>query len=322
MFPTKILLATDGSAEAEWAARVASTVSERLASELHLAYVAPMPDPRAWPERTVLDPELTGQIRELAERDGREVLKAQMEKLKGIGVEIADSHVRAGNPAAEIVHLAEELDAGLVVVGSRGLGPIRRAVMGSVSGSVVRHAHCPVMVVRGETQAGEPTVGPIVVAIDGSEEAELAARAAAELSGGTGSEIHLVVVLPTPARMYGPHFYSADMEKQFLERARAEAREFLDAQAERVHSGGGRVAQTYLATGRPEEEIVELAEEIGAGMVVMGSRGFGGVRRALMGSVSGSVVRHAHCPVLIIREAALRTPTERSKSWPTSESEV
>jgi len=53
-----------------------------------------------------------------------------------------------GNPAAEIVELAEELGVGLVVVGSRGLGGVRRALMGSVSDSVVRHAHCPVLVVR------------------------------------------------------------------------------------------------------------------------------------------------------------------------------
>jgi nucleotide-binding universal stress UspA family protein len=49
-------------------------------------------------------------------------------------------------------------------------------------------------------------------------------------------------------------------------------------------------------------EIVGLAEEIGAGLIVMGSRGLGGIRRALMGSVSDLVVRHAHCPVLVVRE--------------------
>ena len=55
-----------------------------------------------------------------------------------------------GSPAAEVVGLAEELGVGLVVVGSRGLGGIRRALIGSVSDSVVRHAHCPVLVVRKE----------------------------------------------------------------------------------------------------------------------------------------------------------------------------
>jgi nucleotide-binding universal stress UspA family protein len=62
------------------------------------------------------------------------------------------------------------------------------------------------------------------------------------------------------------------------------------------------VAQLHLVEGRVAPEVVALAEEIGAGLIVMGSRGRGGIRRALMGGVSDSVVRHAHCPVLVVRE--------------------
>jgi nucleotide-binding universal stress UspA family protein len=61
------------------------------------------------------------------------------------------------------------------------------------------------------------------------------------------------------------------------------------------------VAQTHLRIGKPDTEIVGLAEEIGAGLIVIGSRGLDGIGRALMGSVSDSVVRHAHCPVLVVR---------------------
>lgn len=64
---------------------------------------------------------------------------------------------------------------------------------------------------------------------------------------------------------------------------------------------GAKVAESHLGMGRPDEEIVVLAQEIGAGLIVTGSRGQGGIRRALMGSVSDSVVRHAHCPVLVVR---------------------
>jgi nucleotide-binding universal stress UspA family protein len=71
---------------------------------------------------------------------------------------------------------------------------------------------------------------------------------------------------------------------------------------QKVRSGGGTVAGEHLVEGRVVPEIVGLAEEIGAGLIVMGSRGLGGIRRALMGSVSDSVVRHAHCPVLVVRE--------------------
>ena len=62
------------------------------------------------------------------------------------------------------------------------------------------------------------------------------------------------------------------------------------------------MAGAHLRMGEVALEIVALAEELGAGLIVMGRRGLGGVRRALMGSVSDSVVRHAHCPVLVIRQ--------------------
>lgn len=68
-----------------------------------------------------------------------------------------------------------------------------------------------------------------------------------------------------------------------------------------IEADGSTVTQAHLRVGRPDEQIVALAEEIGVGLIVMGSRGLGGLRRLLMGSVSDSVVRHAHCPVLIVR---------------------
>ena len=69
-----------------------------------------------------------------------------------------------------------------------------------------------------------------------------------------------------------------------------------------MKTAGATVMQTHLRIGRADEEVVVLAEELGVDLVAMGSRGLGGVRRALMGSVSDSVVRHAHCPVLIARK--------------------
>jgi nucleotide-binding universal stress UspA family protein len=91
------------------------------------------------------------------------------------------------------------------------------------------------------------------------------------------------------------------LEEDFQRRWEQLGRAVLDAEAERVRSAGGTVAQAHLATGDASREILHLAEDLDAGLVVMGSRGLGGIRRALMGSVSDSVVRHAHCPVLIVR---------------------
>jgi nucleotide-binding universal stress UspA family protein len=142
----------------------------------------------------------------------------------------------------------------------------------------------------------------ILLATDGSEEARQATQAAAELSKGTGSEVHLTYVVPSPRELRGHHTYSRDVMRSVLEQAEREARSFLEAQAKQVGESGGKVAETHLKAGEPDKEIVKLSEELGAGTIVIGSRGLGAVSRALMGGVSESVVRHAHCPVFVVRK--------------------
>jgi nucleotide-binding universal stress UspA family protein len=142
----------------------------------------------------------------------------------------------------------------------------------------------------------------ILLATDGSEEARHAAQAAAELSKDTGSEVHVTYVLPSPRELRGHHIYSKEVMKSVLEQAEGDAQSFIEEQAEQIRASGGKVAETHLQTGEPDKEIVRLSEELGAGTIVIGSRGLGGLRRALMGGVSESVVRHAHCPVFVVRE--------------------
>jgi nucleotide-binding universal stress UspA family protein len=138
----------------------------------------------------------------------------------------------------------------------------------------------------------------ILLAIDGSKEAALAARTAVDLAERTDSELHVIHVhriLPVP------YAYRGRYTEPEPEPPGGEARALLNRQAREIESAGGKVAGTYLREGDPDVEIVAMGEEIGAGLIVMGSRGRGGVQRALMGSVSDAVVRHAHCPVLVIR---------------------
>ena len=142
----------------------------------------------------------------------------------------------------------------------------------------------------------------ILLATDGSKEARLAAQAAAELSKDTGSEVHVAYVLPSPRELRGHHTYSREVMRSVLEQAEGDAQSFIEEQAKQLRESGGKVADTHLVTGEPDKEIVRLSEELGAGTIVMGSRGLGAVRRALMGGVSESVVRHAHCPVFVVRE--------------------
>jgi nucleotide-binding universal stress UspA family protein len=140
----------------------------------------------------------------------------------------------------------------------------------------------------------------ILLATDGSEEAQLAATTAADLAQKTNSELHLITV-GADYPLYELPEHRAGFE-DVLRENRREAKEMLRQQAKRIEESGGTVSETHLPEGRAEEEIVEVAEEIGAGLIVMGSRGHGRLRRALLGSVSDAVVRHAHCPVTIVRE--------------------
>ncbi len=141
----------------------------------------------------------------------------------------------------------------------------------------------------------------ILLATDGSEEAAIAAHTATDVAGKTDSELHVVLVGLSAAYVgMGPPEI-ADIPPPRQEELDEEARRLLDAQVKQIEADGSTVAQAHLRVGRPDEQIVALAEEIGAGLIVMGNRGLGGLRRLLMGSVSDSVVRHAHCPVLIVR---------------------
>jgi nucleotide-binding universal stress UspA family protein len=143
---------------------------------------------------------------------------------------------------------------------------------------------------------------PILLATDGSDEAKLATQAATELSRETGSEVHVVYVLPAPAQLIGHHLYSDETRESLIGGAERDAETFLKEQAEKISSNGGKVADTHLRSGDPDKEILRAAEALGVGLIVIGSRGLGAVSRALMGSVSDSVVRHAHCPVFVVRQ--------------------
>ena len=146
-FPTRILLATDGSEQAELAVLRAVELADATDSELHVVHVGVVPIfLQSYPGTLGYERTLYEQIEEVS----KERLRKQSLRVKAAGGTVAGAHLRMGAVALEIVALAEELQADLIVMGCRGLGAVRRALMGSVSDSVVRHAHCPVLVVRPE----------------------------------------------------------------------------------------------------------------------------------------------------------------------------
>ena len=141
----------------------------------------------------------------------------------------------------------------------------------------------------------------ILLATDGSREANLAARTAVDLADETGSELHVTLILRTQdASEYGTIGFNTGRVQE--EEIKQMGQRLLDEQVRRVEEAGGTVAGAHFRRARPDEGILAVGEDIGTGLIVLGSRGLGGLKRALMGSVSDSVVRHAHCPVLVVRD--------------------
>ena len=195
IFPTKILLATDASRGAGLAAKAAIELANTTGSELHLVYVTHLLTEAS--EASYMSAQLYQEMYEEAKQEAQRLLDEQVRMIEEAGGRVAGAHLRIGRPDEEVIRLGEELRAGLVVVGSRGLRPIRRALMGSVSDSVVRHAHCPELVVRGEENGEIILSKRILLATDDSKDAELAARIAADIAQKGASELQVVHVGPS-----------------------------------------------------------------------------------------------------------------------------
>ncbi len=142
-FPNKILLATDGSKGATLAARAAIELSNRTASELHVVHV--------WHDLPTSH--FRSFVRAQLRQEAEEVLQKQLERIEQSGGTIAEAHLREGRTVDEILDLSEELEVGLLIVGSRGLGGVKRILLGSVSEGIVHHSRRPVLVVHGRQDA-------------------------------------------------------------------------------------------------------------------------------------------------------------------------
>jgi nucleotide-binding universal stress UspA family protein len=140
----------------------------------------------------------------------------------------------------------------------------------------------------------------ILLAIDGSGEAELATRRAVDLADTSGSELHLVYVGQLAnSLMNGPDIMG--FYRKLYDEIEQESLEKLWSLSWQAKAAGGNVSGAHLRMGNVAEEIVELAEDLEVDLIVMGSRCHGGLRRAILGSISDVVVRRAPCAVMTVQ---------------------
>jgi nucleotide-binding universal stress UspA family protein len=227
----------------------------------------------------------------------RHMLDALAEPLVRIGHRV-QVRVEDGSPARVLAEAAAEFAADLIVVGSRGRGPAASALLGSVSAGLVDHATCPVLVVRG------PEVSRILLATDGSGSARAIPNVLAAWHAFRGLPIDVLSVAPASASdtelMITPWATPEPNERRVVDALMRRHHEFVEDTVERLDAAGW-VARPVVRIGDAADQIVSAAQELGAELIITGSRGLGDVRRLLSGSVAHDVLLHSHCSVLVMR---------------------
>ncbi|MDQ3317466.1 MAG: universal stress protein [Actinomycetota bacterium] len=287
--PKKVLLAGDGSKDAALAARAAVDVCKTTGAELHVVHV--------WHSIP------TARFRAFAHAEfkkiGRERLEEAVKEVEDAGADaganVTEAHLVEGRSADEILDLAEEIGAGLIVIGSRGLGPVWRIALGSVSDAVIHHARCPVLVLRGDEDAWPPE--RIVFGDDGSEASKAAGDLAAALFGQHGARGLVVRVFPQLPEV---DVEGRESDARMVDDELRHEENTLVERSKELGERLGSFPATRLSVGDASGCLLEAAEEDAPErtLLAVGSRGLGAVGRMRLGSVSTNVLHAARGPVL------------------------
>jgi nucleotide-binding universal stress UspA family protein len=272
-----VVVGVDASPGAYDAVRYAAGEAGRRGSPLAVVHAFTWP----WIDLPLTEEDLA----DLGGRDtGDRLLARTGERIRAEYSDVAVSTALVEGHAAAVL-VDRSRTAGLLVVGHRGEGGFADLAVGSVAMHAAAHAHCPLVVVRGRW--GEPGA-PVVVGVDGSEHSDHTVRFTVEAAAVRKSSVLAVAVGPA-------HPHEAD-----LHRATAVEQALTGVLADAVAAHPQVSVQVQLRYDRsPAAALIRAAD--GAGLAVVGSRGHGGLRGLLLGSVGRALIEHAPCPVAIVR---------------------
>lgn len=298
----RVLLATDGSESSAVAAALAGNIRWPAGTSLDVVRVVgeSAPDLVGGPWSAValrVPPDFDA----AAIQDAEDALVGLVGPLKTLGLDVTHAVLR-GQPADAILDWIDRHRPDLVIVGNRGVSPIERTLLGSVSAALIDRSPVPVLVAR------RPTLARVVVAVDGSEIASEAVATARRWPFLAMTEIRTLSVAPAPAS-----WWPADLAGRTAEVAAADRDAAADnllehdtiaAEAAAILRAVGFTAESEVRAGSPASVVVAFATEWDADLVIMGSHGRTGLARLLLGSVARNVLHHASCSVLVIRRHA------------------
>ena len=280
-----VLVPTDFSRCADQALFQAAALADQAEARLHLLHVATLPSDRGGDgESQARTRDLVGWLRKMATVPDLRIVEAER---RGLSV------------AAEILTYAQEIDADLVVIGTHGRSALGTSLLGSVAVEVVRQADCPVVTVREREEARLLTaMKDVLVPVDFSGFSRRSLRKAAILAGQTGATLHLLHVVDAPLH---PTFYAAgvkgplDVDSELRERCHLELVRLASSEAPDAN------CEYHVDQGHPADVICRFADRGLVDLAFLATHGLTGLRRFLLGSVTEKVVRHAPCPVFVVK---------------------
>jgi nucleotide-binding universal stress UspA family protein len=308
----KILLAVDGSEYSIAAVEEAARMPWPEGSVVRIVSVAEIPlptTPWAMPMPSGSYEEWERIFEERADANTAQAM-ARFGEIAGSRTEVTAKTLK-GDAKAAILDEAEHWGADLIMAGTHGYNALERFWLGSVSRAILSHAKCSVEIVRRrETREASAEGMRILLAVDGSEFSDAAVEEIANRPWPRGSEVQVTSVLhlpftPTPETWALPDSYYSNLEKTVREQSESATGRAITRLRE---SNAGREIPLTLSNsmpiGHPEEEIIEAAKTWGADLVVLGSHGYRGFTRFLLGSVSHAIASHAPCSVEVVRKKA------------------
>ncbi len=301
----RILFATDGSAHSREALEL--LVRLTFAEPKHAAIVTVV-DTAELPGDIGSAPGALANLKRAIADEARRRLREVTDRLESSDWRVKIL-VREGNAAEQIIDLAGELGADLVLVGSRGLGGLSRYLLGSVSYRVLKHAPCSVLLARppqedpdsaGRRATAKDSETRVVLGHDGSPLAEAALDLVFSSGLARTCRIRVVRILPVV-----PH-YRMDIVQTMGElwvRDRSKAKEELESIKARYGMQAVELSTELREASDISDEMLRITQEFGAHLLVVGSKGHGAVSRFLLGSVSSKLAHHADCSVLVVKGA-------------------
>jgi nucleotide-binding universal stress UspA family protein len=309
----RLLLTHDGSALADVALNHAAAISRATGAEVLVLRSSEAAGREPEHLRAHEWRELIDQPPEGPREEAHPPLSDAVGKLRGAGVKGAGSLVVRGEAGEAIVEAAARLDCDLIAISSHGLSGVRRAVMGSVSSYVIRHAEGMPVLLCHEAAAEEIEYRKLLVALDGSELGNATLPHVEYLARSIGAEVVLVRVIDTVPQMLaqttsaGTEFggsgeIGVEIAESSVAAQRAAGERELEAVATSLREAGVPQVTALIIEGTPGTAIVEATEAHRADLVFIGTHGRGGLGRALLGSVADHVALHtSRAAVMMVR---------------------